>query len=115
MALMPVPMEVKVLEWWPQNKDKFPHIAKMAQQFLSILATSASSERLFSQAGANFSAHRQILNMTDEHLVDLLFAKINVFMNRRFNTLFNTEKTIPKPLLTDDELTSQHAISESLQ
>ena len=88
----------------------------MAQQFLSIPATSASAERLFSLAGANFSAHRQ--RMSDDHLADLLFAKINVFMNRRFNKIFVifTGSPQPKqePVLTDEELTSQHAVAESL-
>ena len=85
----------------------------MAQQYLSIPATSASAERLFSLAGANFSAHRQ--RMSDDHLADLLFAKINVFMNRRFNKIFTgSPQPTQESVLTDEELTSQHAVAESL-
>ena len=109
MALKPVPMEVKLLEWWPANKERFPNIAKMAQQYLSIPATSASAERLFSLAGANFSDHRQ--RMTDDHLCDLLFAKINVFMNRRFSEIFKGDAAAA-PLLTNEE-SSQNTVSES--
>lgn len=81
-----VPSSVRLLEWWAENRLRFPNLALMARQFLSVPATSASAERLFSLAGANFSDHRK--NMTDEHLADLLFAKINVFMNRRFQGVF---------------------------
>lgn len=84
---MPVePQTTNVLDWWAENGRLFPHVALMARQFLSAPATSASAERLFSLAGANFSDHRK--NMTDAHLADLLFAKINVFMNRRFQAKF---------------------------
>lgn len=86
MALPAEPQGTNLLEWWAENSDRFPHLALMARQYLSVPATSASAERLFSLAGANFSDHRK--NMTDEHLADLLFAKINVFMNRRFQAKF---------------------------
>lgn len=86
LELDTVPQDVTLLEWWADHSDQFPHLALMARQFLSVPATSASAERLFSLAGANYSDHRK--NMTDEHLADLLFAKINVFMNRRFQATF---------------------------
>uniref|UniRef100_A0A914HRW1 HAT C-terminal dimerisation domain-containing protein n=1 Tax=Globodera rostochiensis TaxID=31243 RepID=A0A914HRW1_GLORO len=40
-----------VFEWWSNNKFRFPLIAEGAKRFLSVPATSVSSERTFSMAG----------------------------------------------------------------
>ena len=40
-----------ILNWWRDNESGFPHLSKMARQFLSAPASSASAERLFSSAG----------------------------------------------------------------
>lgn len=40
-----------VFAWWRENGVRFPELSKMAQMFLTIPATSISSERLFSKAG----------------------------------------------------------------
>jgi hypothetical protein len=45
------PFESDVFIWWRENASKFPDLAKMAQIFLGIPATSICSERLFSKAG----------------------------------------------------------------
>ena len=39
------------LEWWKRNESKYPHLAALAKKYLSIQATSAPSERIFSKAG----------------------------------------------------------------
>ena len=39
------------LKWWVQNGNSFPSLVSHAKKFLSIPATSVSSERLFSKAG----------------------------------------------------------------
>ena len=38
------------LIWWKTKQLKFPTVAKLAKKYLSIPATSASSERIFSKA-----------------------------------------------------------------
>ena len=40
-----------ILAWWRQEAPEFPHLSKMARQFLAAPASSASVERLFSSAG----------------------------------------------------------------
>ena len=34
------------LVWWQQNENRFPHIAKMARQYLGVPAMSASVEQV---------------------------------------------------------------------
>lgn len=40
-----------ILIWWKDHVSNFPHLAKMARQFLGAPASSACAERLFSGAG----------------------------------------------------------------
>ena len=42
---------VDVLDFWKQNQDVFPLLAKMARIVLAIPASSAKSERVFSTGG----------------------------------------------------------------
>ena len=49
------------LEWWRCNSLRFPTLAKLAQQYLSIPATEVPSERAFSTAGATVTKLRAAL------------------------------------------------------
>lgn len=49
------------LEWWRCNSLRFPTLAKLAQQYLSIPATEVPSERAFSAAGATVTKLRAAL------------------------------------------------------
>ena len=42
--------DVDVLAWWRRNQELFPHLAVLARKYLSMQATSAPSERIFSRA-----------------------------------------------------------------
>lgn len=46
------------LEWWKQNKHRFPILARLAKKFLAITATSAPAERVFSIASKILSNTR---------------------------------------------------------
>jgi hypothetical protein len=48
-------------DWWKRNCTKYPNVSKLAQTYLSIPATSVSSERLFSKAGLVITQRRSCL------------------------------------------------------
>lgn len=56
-----VPKSIDPLVWWKANEYKFPVIAKLAKKYLSIVAISVPTERLFSQAGQVVSQKRDDL------------------------------------------------------
>ncbi|KAJ8886215.1 hypothetical protein PR048_012424, partial [Dryococelus australis] len=49
------------LEWWKSCRN-YPHLAELTMHYLSILATSVASERLFSKAGLTISTRHQNLS-----------------------------------------------------
>lgn len=62
-------------KWWALQESRFPILSKLAKKYLAIPATSASSERLFSDAGNVMTVRRiNLLPTTFEHLV---FCKRN--------------------------------------
>ena len=64
-----------VLEWWGANEWKFPAVAAMARQHLSVPATSASAERIFSLAGRLYGDLTH--GLTETNLEERMWAKIN--------------------------------------
>ena len=75
LAMDAASMDTDVLVWWAKHKDEFPNLSRMARQFLSVPATSASAERVFSLAGRIFNDLTQ--NMNDTTLEHRMWAKIN--------------------------------------
>jgi len=75
LTMSPAPQGTDVLQWWASNKPRFPNLARMAQQFLAVPATSASAERVFSLAGRVFGDLTQ--NQNDTTLEERMWAKIN--------------------------------------
>ncbi len=61
------------LEWWKIHEKNFPHVSNIARQVLSIPATSAASERVFSTGGRTISKLRASLN--SENAGDLIYLK----------------------------------------
>ena len=57
-----ITQDVDVLVWWRDvGQARFPHIAVMTRQFLTIPASSATAERVFSFTGLTLSDLRKRL------------------------------------------------------
>lgn len=63
------------LIFWSNNEQKFPLLAKLAKKYLSVQASSAAVERMFSIAGHIFSIKRR--RMTTTLFMSLVFLKLN--------------------------------------
>ncbi len=57
------------LVWWHDNQRRYPLMAKLAQKYMCICATSTSSERMFSTAGNIATPERSCLK---PHKVNML-------------------------------------------
>ena len=64
------------LEWWKENCQKLPLLAKLAKKYLCIPATSAPSERALSLAGYIVNQRRACL--LPEHVNMLVFLAENL-------------------------------------
>ncbi|KAL1276314.1 hypothetical protein QQF64_035937 [Cirrhinus molitorella] len=69
------PAEVDPLMFWFHNKDKYPHLHALALKVLSVPASSAPVERVFSAGGLLMRPHRARLGPT--MLSSLIFLKCN--------------------------------------
>ena len=63
----------EVLPYWAKNKDKFPHLARIAKKYLCVMATSTEAERTFSALGLLLTKQR--LCMTGENINKQLFLR----------------------------------------
>jgi len=62
-------------KWWASQASNFPILSKLAKKYLAIPATSATSERLFSDVeNVMIVRHTNLLPFTFEHLI---FCKRN--------------------------------------
>ena len=52
----------RLVDWWRLNAHRYPVIAKMARKFLTVPATSVSSESAFSTGGRVLDDYRSSLH-----------------------------------------------------
>jgi hypothetical protein len=57
-----VSKDTDVLLWWDDNEHRYPHLAKLARDYLAIPASSVPAERVFSRAGDLISKKRNRLS-----------------------------------------------------
>ena len=70
------PLHFDPMTWWKANECKYPRLAKLANAYLSVPATSVPSERVFSAAGLIVNRLRTRLN--PEHVDMLIFLNKNM-------------------------------------
>lgn len=66
------------LKWWQNRKYIYPHLAKIAEDKLFILASSVPCQWLFTNEGQILMERRKHLN--DDHVEMLLFLKYNIHL-----------------------------------
>ncbi|XP_044009123.1 zinc finger BED domain-containing protein 6-like [Aphidius gifuensis] len=64
------------LTWWRKNTPRYPHLANIARQYLSIPCTSTESERVFSSAGEIVEDRR--CSLLPDNVEQLTFLAKNV-------------------------------------
>lgn len=67
--------EINAFDFWASVAQEMPALAKLARLVLSVPASSAPVERVFSHAGLIFRPHRR--SMSDTNLSQLIFLKVN--------------------------------------
>lgn len=70
-----------ILDWWENNKYSFPNLYSLTKKYLSIPATSAPCERIFSKAGEILSKKRSRLNPKNFNCLLFLMHNINKLRN----------------------------------
>ena len=73
MRVQQVANDTDPLMWWKQHQQEFPRLSHMARQYLSVPASSASPERLFSSVGLVKSDLWG--SLLDSTLIDVMWAK----------------------------------------
>ena len=63
------------LDFWRVNEGRFPALALLAKKYLSVQASSADTERMFSIAGHVFSLRRRCLGVL--FFAALVWLKLN--------------------------------------
>lgn len=53
-----LPIKDNPIKWWEEHKHTYSILAKIANKYLSVVATSVPSERLFSKAGQTVTQQR---------------------------------------------------------
>lgn len=70
-----VPLDTNPASFWLSNKSKFPILAEVAHEVLSVPSSSSPVERLFSIAGKVFTPAR--CRLTDARFQELMFIRCN--------------------------------------
>ena len=69
------------LTWWKSHETKYPRLTKLAQEYLSVPATSIPSERTFSVAGLTVSNLEA--NLDPDSVDQIIFLNKNLKLGRK--------------------------------
>ena len=81
---------VSSIDWWKSYRGSFPILARLAMRFLSIPASSASCERVFSQAGLTLTKLRTRLGV--DTVANLMMIKYHHGDDKVYHTLKDWEE-----------------------
>ena len=99
---------VSPLSWWQNHKGELPHLAHLANKYLSAPPSSVESERLFSIGGMTYSTRRsKLLPETGEKLIKLCFNL------KKFNSFYDNE--IQSNIITDSPESGESATASTSQ
>ena len=73
------------LSWWKSNRYSYPLLAAVARLVLAVPATSAPSERMWSEAGLVVRAHRA--SMDEDTVAMLVFLRAVYHFEERYNII----------------------------
>ena len=94
------------LTWWKSHETKYPRLAKLAQEYLSVPATSIPTERTFSVAGLTVSNLRTTL---DPDTVDQI-----IFVNKNLKSEIRKEVESFKSLAQNETVAALAAAGGNL-
>ncbi len=78
-------MAFDLLAWWKKHSTIWPHLSRMAQQYLALPATSVVVERLFSIGRHMHSNLRKTTKEDNVHMI--------LYINKNVLIQFNTQHT----------------------
>ena len=78
------PKEINILDWWKCHENVLPLLAKLAKRVLTVPASSAKSERVFSTGGNFVTAKRNSIGV--KKVEDLIVIKENKTQIQNFKT-----------------------------
>ena len=83
---------MQILDWWREHSKTYPLMAKLANKYLAVQATSCSSERTFSTGGRTVTNTRTRLAPTNVHMMIYVKENMDKVHLRRFETSTDAEK-----------------------
>ena len=76
LSLPQLDAEEEILPWWKLHSTKFPFISQLAKKYLSVCATSSTSEQLFSTSGNVVTPSRYSLKPDKVNMLTFLAKKL---------------------------------------
>ena len=97
---------MSIVQWWGLNAAQYPVWASLAHDYLSVMATSVSSERAFSSAGITISKRRNRLKGDIVEALQCLKCLI------RHDLLFREDPSVLSEIAAVNDIASVLSVSQ---